>query len=137
MTALSINAAEVTTTGPKGEMTAQVAIDAGELIFQDGANNNNANLADWDDEAQAQVIGMALNNAAAGQPVVYAKPGPNTIISVTTSTFTAGAVYVLGDAGATNPEADATSGKWLTVAGIGLSTTTLLFDVIKSGVEHA
>lgn len=135
MAALTINAAEVTTTGKTGTMIAEVEIEAGEYLYEDNANNNNANLADWDSEAAAKVKGMALNNAAAGQPVNYVKPG--SIITVTTATFTPGAVYVLGDAGATNPEADATTGKYLTVVGIGLTTTTMLFDVIESGIAHA
>lgn len=135
MVALTITAAEVTTTGKTGTMIAEVAVDAGQLLFEDGANNNNANLADWDAEASAVVIGMALNDAAAGQPVVYAKPGCT--ITVTTATFTAGAVYVAGDSGAVNPEADATTGKYVTIVGVGLTTTTMYFDVIKSGVAHA
>lgn len=135
MAAISITGSEVTTTGKTGTKIAQVAISAGELIFEDGSNSNNANLADWDDVDQAQVIGIALNDAAAGQPVTYAKPGST--ITVTSSTFAAGAVYVAGDSGAMNPEADATSGKFVTVVGIGLSTTTMLFDPIHSRVAHA
>lgn len=135
MTALTIDGTEVVSNGKTGTMIAQVDIDAGEIIYEDGANNNNANLADWDAEASAIVIGVALNTAKAGQPVTYVKPG--SIITVTSSTFTAGAVYVIGDSGIPNPEADATTGKWVTVVGIGLSTTEWYFDVIVSGAQHA
>ena len=134
MTAITLTAATVLSGGKTGTMISQVAIDAGELIFEDSANGNKANLADWDAEASAIVKGLALNNTAAGQPVTYAKPG--SIITDSSAPFAVGAVYILENSGLMAPEADGTTDKFITVVGIGLTTSTLLFDIVVSGIEH-
>ena len=131
MTAVTIVAGEPTTTSKTEKKVAQVAIADGELIINDTANSNKANLADYDAAATEVVIGLCLNGGAAGQEITYAKPG--SIITVTTASFTAGVPYFLGNAGDIVPLADIT-GKRAVFVGWGLTTTTFLFDPVVPGV---
>lgn len=133
MVALTITDTGVSASGAKETGVAQVAIVAGKLLFEDNANNNNMNLAAMGAAASAVVKGVALNNAAAGQPVEFAKPG--SVITATNAPFTKGVPYALGASGAWVPIADVTATNYMTIVAVGLTTTTALFDPIVSGVQ--
>lgn len=80
-------------------LTAGEAITAGQLIYRK-ASDSKAYLAQSDGtEEEAGVIGMALNAAAAGQPVQYAAGGASVEITLQAGIFTTpgtGQILVLG-----------------------------------------
>ena len=81
--------------------------------------------------AQAEVTGIFLNDAAAGQPVRVISSGNlgfGTILTV-------GMIYVLSDAGAIAPISDLTTSDYVSVLGIATTTSNLLLTIINSGVE--
>jgi len=84
--------------------------------------------------ADAAGIGIALNDAALGQPIEYVITGDVIFNAV----LAAGQVYIVGAApGGIAPEADAVAGEFVTVLGVGTSTTNLKLGILQSGVAHA
>lgn len=135
MAALSITAAQVTapSNSPTATGIAHTAITAGEVVFLDAANNNKVNLATNANAAGSKAVGIALNNAAAGQPVTYVRAGGR--INVTGATFTVGTPYFLDAGGDIIPLADLANPDYVTFIGIGITTTSMLFDPVVSGVQ--
>jgi hypothetical protein len=108
MADLTITAASVLlVSGTKEAGTAGATITAGQALYLDSATNT-LKLAQADGTAaEADVIGIALHAALAGQPIVYAKNGASMNIGATTAKTTA---YVLSAlAGAICPQADLVS----------------------------
>ncbi len=130
VTAASVNpgAGAVTKEG-----TAGVAITAGDAVYK--ATNGEIELCQNDQTAViAAAVGIAINDAAVGQPVKYQITGEMTFNAV----LTAGQVYIVGAAaGAIAPESDAVATEYVTVLGVGLSTTSMKLGILQSGVAHA
>jgi hypothetical protein len=112
--------------------TAGVAITAGQVVYKAAATGKYG-LADAD-SATAEVrqpVGIALNNAAANQPLTIQKSGDITI----GATLTAGTDYYLsGTPGAIAPRADLAAGDAVVLLGLAKSTTVLGLDIQLSGV---
>lgn len=104
--------------------TAGVTIAAGEVVYLNSATGRYA-LADADASAGASVaIGIALNGAAAGQPLKILVDGTLTVASG----LKAGQTYVLANVAGDIAESvsDLTEDtSYTTFIGIGLSTTSL------------
>lgn len=115
--------------------TAGVAISAGQVLYNDAATNT-LKLADADLSAAAStVVGIALDNAAANQPVTYITAGNLTLNAV----LTAGKVYVLSatnTAGAIAPIADLASGWFTSILGYATNTTNLVISILNSGTAN-
>lgn len=130
VTAASVKpgASAVTKNGIAGE-----AISAGQSVFK--AADQTIQLCENDQAAiDAACVGVALNDAAVDQPVSYAVTGEITFNAV----LAAGQVYIVGAApGGIAPEADAVAGEFVTVVGVGLSTTSMKMGLLQSGVAHA
>lgn len=133
MADLTITAANVVSHGGTTHTgSAGAAITAGQVVYQDPtdgtyklADNNSATAA-----ARAPA-GVALNNAASGQPITIQSTGSVTI----GATLTAGVAYYLsGTPGGICPVADLTTGMYPTILGIATSTTLLDLDIQQSGV---
>jgi hypothetical protein len=128
MTDLSITAANVL--AGEGAVTdrgvAAAAITAGQVVHKNAVGK--FDLADTD-SATAIVrkpYGIALNSAAAGQPVSVLKSGPVTI----GATVTKGVAYYLsGTAGGICPVADVAAGDYTAILGIATSATELMVDI--------
>lgn len=112
--------------------TAGEAITAGQVVYRDSttakymkADNNSAT-------AEAKVPrGVALNGAAANQPLAICTRGSVTI----GATLSGGVAYYLSDtAGGICPVADLGTGETATILGISTSTTKLKIDIQPSGV---
>lgn len=104
---------------------AQVAISGGQAVYEDLSNGGKFNLCDGDAAASARMKGIAVGDAAAGEYVTIALPG--SVITVAGASFTKGVTYYVSlNAGGLAPFADLGSGDYLTLAVIGLSTTTAL-----------
>lgn len=109
------------------------AITAGQSVFE--ATDGDIELAEFDTVvADAAAVGIALNDAAVGQHITYAIGGNVTFNAV----LAAGQVYIVGAApGGIAPEVDAAAGNFVSVLGVGLSTTSLKMGILHSGVAHA
>lgn len=136
MVDITVTAANVAGT-TSGTGTAGVAITAGDVVARSGGE---LILADADagadaDAVQRKAVGVALNDAADGQPVAYAGPGAEITAG---ATLTAGTVYYLSaTAGGICPVADVGSGMNPVVVGIATSTSKMKLLLVNSGVELA
>jgi len=113
-------------------------INAGDLLYIDAANSNKLRNADNTSATAAELAGIALNSAEAGQPIAYATSGD---VKVLLNEVIAGTVYVLGASAGNNSPAgdlDATSNtRYCSVIGVGIDSTTLRVSIINSGVMNA
>lgn len=138
MADLSITASSVVAGNgtPTKTGTAGAAIAAGEIVYLDTAATGKWQLADSDAasaEARGRTanVGVALNSAAANQPLVVQTGGPVTLGAV----LTAGSAYYLsGTAGKICPLADVSGGEYYVLLGLAASTSVLNLDVQYSGV---
>lgn len=135
MADLSVTAANVVAAagatinrGPAG-----ATITAGQQVYIDSSGN--VQLAKADTAAHAASAGIALNGGAAGQPICYASGGnvnPGATVAV-------GTIYIASpnNAGGIAPIGDATTGTYMTVLGIGTTTSNILLNIWNTGVDHA
>lgn len=113
---------------------AGAAITAGQPVYADATDSGKLKLADADVLATSKAVGIALHGAASDQPLQYATGGTLTF----NAALTAGEVYVVSTtAGGIAPAADMGSGDFVTVLGIGTSTTVLKIGIIQSAVAKA
>jgi hypothetical protein len=134
MADLVITAANVVKgTGATTEtLIAGATITAGQAVYKDAADSNKAKLYDADGAAALRVFyGVALNGAAANQPVVVQTAG-NITIGATTAV---GVAYYGSDTpGGICPFADLEAGDYPTIIGIGISATQIKIQPIAAGV---
>lgn len=107
--------------------TAGATITAGKVVYLDSADGK-YKLADADSATAAirSAIGIALNGASDGQPLVVLEAGPITI----GGTLTAGTPYYLStNAGGICPPADITTGDYVVILGIATSSTVLEVNI--------
>ena len=118
----------VTKNGIAGE-----AITAGDSVFV--ATDLEIELAEHDlTAADAACVGIALNDAAAGQHVTYVVTGDVNMGAI----LAVGQVYVVGiGAGGIAPEGDPAAGHFVTVIGVATTTSNLKLGMLQSGVAHA
>jgi len=118
----------VTRRGVAGE-----AITAGDSLFT--ATDGELELCEKDQAAvDAACVGVALNDAAALQPVEYGVTGTIDMGAI----LAIGQTYIVGAGpGGLAPEADAASGDFTTVVGIAISANILKLGILQSGVAHA
>ena len=134
MADLSITAANVVAgSGAQQEPgVAGVAIAAGQWVYLDPTDSK-YKLADNDSPTVAarSPRGIALNSAAANQPLAIARSGPVTL----GSGFTPGLAYYLSaTAGGMCPVADLGTGKTATLLGMFTSATSFKIAIQESGV---
>jgi len=123
ITAANVKASANSTTnsGIAGE-----AITAGQPVYSDASDEKKLKLADSNDLDLTNVIGIALNDAAADQPVNYVRKDPSLTIGATVAI---GEVYVLSStAGGVAPVADLSAGQEAVIMGVGISTTQIAVD---------
>jgi hypothetical protein len=129
MTDLSITAANVLagSGAASKEGTAGEAITAGKAVYFD-ATTRTWKLADSNSATAAarQANGIALNGAAANQPLKVHTEGPITLGAV----LTAGVGYYLSDTpGGICPVADVGTGEYVCLLGLASSTSVLDVDI--------
>ena len=140
MAEITLSAASVKPANPNtviGRGTAGVAISAGQVVFLD--TDNKLKLASANAVGSAAAVGVALNSAAADQPLAYAISGDVTGTGSPTA-MTAATVYVLGSSAGTimlMSDLDLTSGnRYGTIVGIATSATNLRVGINASGVPN-
>lgn len=133
MADLSITAANVLSrNGAKVRVgIAGATITAGQTVYFD-VTDERYKLADCDAAAALRSPrGIALNGAAAGQPLKVHLEGPITI----GATLVPGTAYYLSPTpGGIAPLADLSSGDYPTIVGLATSTTVLDVKLHESGV---
>lgn len=128
MADLSITAANVV--AGEGAVTergvAAVAITAGQVVYKNALGKYD--LADTDSATAIirKPYGIALNGAAAGQPIVVLRSGPITIGATVTKGV---AYYMSGNPGGICAVADVAAGDYTAILGIATSATVLLVDI--------
>lgn len=131
MTSLSVTAASVLP-GSNATIlpgTAGVAITAGQAVSK--ASTGNFALADNNATAPANsLVGIALNNAAAGQPLSVQVGGD---IAIGATVSKGAAYYVADTAGEICPFADLASGEGICLVGVAKSTSELVMAVHNTG----
>jgi len=141
MAAITITAANVVKgTGAQIEAgIAGEAITAGKLVYKK-ASNSNFYLADALAASVAanaeidNVYGVALNNAAASQPLTVQKVGQITI----GGTVAVGEIYALDIvAGQIIPESEIATTNYVTLVGVGISATIIQLSILVTGIAHA
>lgn len=111
-------------------LVAGEAITAGQVICK--KSDGKAYLAQCDATAEEAVVeGVAINNAAAGQPVNYRNDGALT----TGSAFGAAGKLLLlsATAGSMMPAADLATGNRLSVVGYSTAAGTMNIDITNTG----
>ncbi len=112
--------------------TAGATITAGQVVYFDDTTKT-YKLADTDSATAAvrSPIGLALNGASSGQPLMVQTGGDITLGAV----LTAGTAYYLsGNAGGICPVADVASGDYPVILGMAKSTSVLAIKIVEAGV---
>lgn len=88
--------------------------------------------ADHATPAKHAVSGIALNGAAAGQPIAYQESGDIDI----GGTVVVGEVYVAsGNAGGIAPVGDLAPGDTVSIIGVGITASNIRLGIVNSGAE--
>ena len=103
-----------------GRGLAGASVSPGQALYKDGAAGHSLKPAQATGEAQANVVGVALNAAEVGQPVAYQMPGDEITLGAAASPAV-GEVYALSAAaaGGIAPVGDLVAGNLVTVLGVG------------------
>lgn len=112
---------------------AGVGISAGDALYVDSTGV--LQLCENDQTVvEAAMAGIALCDAAVGQPCVYLVSGnldPG-------ATVAAGIAYIVGGGpGAIAPAADIAAAEFMTIVGVGTSTGNIKLGILQSGVAAA
>ena len=132
MADLTITAANVapSTGAQKSTGIAGVAITAGQSVYVDSSGL--VQLAKADTAVHAAATGIALDNAAAGQPITYQTGGT---ITIGATVVKAGFYFVsAANGGGICLQADLATGNYPTLLGYAPNTTTLVVSPIAPGI---
>lgn len=134
MADLSFTAASVLLVGGvKETLTAGGTVARGNVVRKN--TSNQAVVASDDSAANSDAYGIALNDAASGQPVEVALlTGGGQLEG---ATFAVGKPYCLSTSGAIAPVDDIAGGEFATMVGVGISATRLAIGKIYAGVAAA
>lgn len=125
--AASTNA--VVETGTWGE-----TVTAGQAVYLK-ASDSRWWKAQADSADEDAVYGIALNGGTAGQPGSVQVRGNITI----GATVVVGTVYVLSAAaaGGIAPEADLTTGNYVSIIGVAITAAIIQMSIVNTGITHA
>jgi hypothetical protein len=106
-------------------------VNAGDLVYQDATDSNKAKKSVNSSVAQSKTVGLCLNSATAGQPVLYAA---GVEVTVQPGTFASiGRLLVLSSTGGKCMDAaDLVAGSYLTVIGWSTATDKLRLSIMAS-----
>jgi len=131
MADLSITAANVVAgaTGRQDTGTAGESVTAGQVTYHDTADDNHLKKASNASATLAKVKGIALNNAADGQPITVHTSGPLDL----GATLTVGENYVVSDtAGGIAPISDLGSGDYVSILGVATAADEIEIQILNS-----
>ena len=108
------------------------AITAGQTLYKH--SDGKLYKADCSTAVKARAVGVALNGAAANQPVAFIRSGglnPGAAVAV-------GTIYGVTDtAGGIGPVADRGTGDYLTILGVAVTTSRIDLNINRSEVAIA
>lgn len=134
MAALTIVAADVVAGSGAAisrDKNAGAAVTAGQPVY---LSSNKWYPAFNDTAAHAAADGIAMNSAAADQPLAVQTAGNVTVSAV----LAVGKTYYVGPvAGDIIPETDLAPDKYVTALGTALSTTSLMLKIAKTNAQVA
>lgn len=115
--------------------TAGVAITAGQAVYLDSTTGK-WGLADTDSATAGvrNALGIALNGAAANQPIAVITEGD---VTIGASILAGVAYYLSGTPGGICPVADVAAGDYTLIVGMGKSTSVLSVKIVYPGVVLA
>lgn len=137
MADLSVTASQVQYVyGTKETLTAGTSISAGDWVRIDANDSNQLKLAQANSAANANVYGLALNNAADEQPCTVQKTGKVTIGAAASVVY--GQLYVNSTtAGKAALRTDLSSGSFVTSLGIGTTDAGMLLTIYPSSIASS
>ncbi len=113
-----------------GSGDAGETITAGECVYKDTTDLNKYKRCDNSAEASARIAGIALNGASDGQPISFVMAGdinPG-------GTVVVGEIYLVSTtAGGIAPEADVVSTEFVSIIGVGTTTSNIQVKINVSG----
>jgi hypothetical protein len=112
---------------------AGTTITAGQTLYKDTSDSDKYKLYDSDGATAIvrKLAGVSLHGASAGQPITLQYEGNITI----GATVAAGTVYLGSDTpGGIRPNVDSNSGDYITVLGVGISTTEIYMKIVETTV---
>jgi hypothetical protein len=112
--------------------TASQTINAGQLVQ---VLSGSASLPTNDTAADAQVSGMAVTSAVAGQPLIYCSAGSISVGTVS-GLISGQALFLSANAGMICPDTDLSSGKYVTQVGFAASATAISLAINNTGIAH-
>lgn len=128
---ITVTAASVKlVSGPTETGTTAEAVAAGQAVYVTTAGL--IGLADADASGKDACAGIAINSAASGQPISYAKSGA---VVNTGATVVVGTIYVLSaTAGGVAPAADLKSTHKTTILGVATTAANIKLSIVASGI---
>lgn len=112
--------------------TAGAAITAGQLVYVDAADGTVKLAYATSTAAIAAIKGIAVDDAASGQPCIVKNAG-DIDLGVT---LTVGVIYILSaNAGAIAPSTDLASSSYLSILGVATAADNLKLNIFNSGAE--
>lgn len=129
MANLTITAANIVSTGTKGEYTAGGSVTRGMAVRRNTSGLVVEALSD--SVANSTVLGVALNDATTNQPVTVHTEGPLAFGAI----LVAGHAYYLGTASGTiKPVSDVAGTEYASLIGLATSTSSMYVKIINGGV---
>ena len=122
---------------PKEQGTAGETITAGQVVYKDASDSDKFKLIDHEDAAKDAIYGVALNGASNGQPLFVHTAGdlnPGATVIVGEIYCASGSVGTGNNAGGIMPEGDLASGDFVSVLGIGTTSSNIAVAINNSGV---
>lgn len=136
MAALTFTAASVALSG--GQQVTGIAggtVARGNLVRKNASNQ--FVVTSNDTAANALAFGIALNDAASGQPVTVASLQAGGVISGVSANCAAGKGLAVGVSGAIIPVDDIAGGEFVNLVGVGITAATFAPGLIVGGVAAA
>lgn len=138
MSDISFTAANVVAVEDKGinpvilPVTLGATGTAGQAVYEDGADGDQAKPADATTAAKAAAVGILLNGGADEQPGFVLSEG----VLDFGGGITPGVIYVVSPnvAGGIAPSTDLGSGDYVTTLGVGISSREIYVRINASGV---
>lgn len=137
MADITVTAASVLASASTGVLaigTAGASLTAGLPLYKDATDSNKLKSCISSSAAAANCVGIALHAAASGQPIEYITAGdlnPG-------GTVVVGRIYcVSANAGGIAPQSDLSAGQFVTILGIGTTTSNISLGIKAGGIAYA
>lgn len=129
-TSLTASTGAVLNTGIAG-----ASITVGQPLYKDSTDSNKLKVADSNvSAAEAAVVGIAMAGGSTGDTITYITSGDVNL----GATLGVGTSYYLSEtAGGIQPQADLTTGEYVTFLGIGITAALLRVKICVSGITKA